>query len=278
MNATDLHPKFHFPPVEEVAVGVQFDAPGFLPTHLGGFHERVKANFPGVQPAPPLPPAREEFAAPPVATGNAPFPFPMFTVPVLVPRVFFISRDDCSLIQLQGDRLYFNWRRRPHKTEYPHYDHVRAEFAKVYREFVAFAADQGFGPIMPNQCDVLYVNPLPANATGVEPSSPESAFRVWSSDVGDEWQESLEDLSFNARYRFVDEAGKPFGRLTVTMSTGVISNDVPQMRLELTARGAPRGSSVDDILAFHDLGHDAIVRCFAAITTPAMHGLWGRYQ
>jgi hypothetical protein len=56
---TDRLPRFRNPPVDEVAVGVQFTLQGFLPTHYGRFHERIKGDYPGVQFLPPQPPQVE---------------------------------------------------------------------------------------------------------------------------------------------------------------------------------------------------------------------------
>jgi uncharacterized protein (TIGR04255 family) len=272
--ASDQQPKFKSPPVEEVAVGVQFSAPGFLPTHYGAFHESLKREFPRVEVLPPLPDIRE-MPSPP-AEGPS---LQVQTIPFGAqwwPRVLFVSEDDCTLVQLQSDRLYFNWRKRQAQP-YEHYEFLRAGFSKAYEAFKVFAAQRGFGPVIPVQCEIDYVNPLPPEVTGVEPSSPEKVFRVWSSSVGEEWREPIEDLSYIARYPLYDDAGTQIGRLTATMSTVFGPSNEKQMRLELVARGTPRGQELSDILAFHDIGHDAIVRCFAAITTPAMHIRWGRY-
>lgn len=282
MVVTNPLPKFRHPPVDEVAVGVQFAALGFLPTHYGAFHERVKQAFPGVQAMPPVPPVFEVISAPAAPSNPGNFlPMQMgiaggFALP-LWPRTLFISEDECSLIQLQNDRLYFNWRRRP-DNEYPHYEHVRRGFSDAYVALETFVSDQSLGPISPNQCEVLYVNLLSPGVTGVEPSAPEKAFRIWNSVWNEEGSKPLEDLAFNARYRLADDTGKQFGRLTANMSTGSGPDHVQAMRLELTARGVPRGSGLDGILAFLDVGHEAIVRCFAAITTQAMHDRWERYQ
>lgn len=282
MSGGDLLPKFRRPPVTEVAVGVQFAAPGFLPTHYGALHERLKHDFPNVEVLPPIPPVFEVLPAsppqnhpgahPPIAMG-----VPGMSIGPPWPRVLLISADDCSLIQVQSDRLYFNWRQRP-QQEYLHYRHVRDGFSRAYSTFEALAADQGFSPIVPTQCEVLYVNPLPVSVTGADPSSPEKVFRVWNPGMGKEWGEPLDDLSFNARYPLRDAAGERFGRLTASMSTLPGAENAPLMRLELVARGLPRGPGRDGILAFHDSGHEAIIRCFAAITTQDMHNRWGREQ
>jgi hypothetical protein len=102
-------------------------------------------------------------------------------------------------------------------------------------------------------------------------------FRCWNANIGEEWPTPIEDLSFNARFKFLDEAGQPSGRLIASMSTITAPDGTEMMRLELTARGGPRGPSAAGVTAFHDAGHDAIVRCFAAMTAEEMHIRWGRY-
>lgn len=272
-------PRFRKPPVSEVAVGVQFQAPMLNPVHLGLYYQRVKTRFPNVGVQPPVPPAFETFGVKPTMT----FPFP-FPVPVLggvvpfQPRMWFSSTDGASLIQLQSGRLIFNWRGGIHQNAYPHFEAVRAEFTKAFDELEALARGEGLGEVTVNQCEMVYVNPLPTAVTGVSLSEPQKIFRLWSDDRGEEWYETPEDISFTVRYRFNDKDNNPFGRLIVALSSGLAGDGSPTFNLELTARGQPIGGGREGVSAFHDHAHEAIVRCFAAITTTEMHRRWERYQ
>jgi uncharacterized protein (TIGR04255 family) len=192
--------------------------------------------------------------------------------------MWFVAGDDASLIQLQAGRLFFNWRGNVGSGAYPHFDSVRTEFLFALDELTALAASEGLSEIAVQQCELVYVNPLPSVATGIPLTQPEGIFLCWSDDVGAEWQEPLEDLAFNARYRFDDANGRPFGRLTVAVSSGLNYDGSEGFQLELTARGLPLGAGRDGIVAFHDHAHQAIVRCFTGLTTPAMHERWERYQ
>jgi uncharacterized protein (TIGR04255 family) len=264
-------PRFRNPPVSEVAIGVQFQAPMLTPVHLGLFYQSVKARFPiaGVQP--PLQPAFETFGS------GSPFPI-LSGIAAIQPRMWFGSEDGSSLIQLQAGRLLFNWRGGLHQHAYPHFDAVQAEFMKALDELEALSMNERLGDVLINQCELVYVNPLPVSATGVPLSEPHRIFRIWSDACGEEWPEPLEDISFNIRYRFNDKDGNPFGRLTATLSSGWAQDGSPAFHLEMTARGLPIGSGRAGITAFHEYAHQAIVRCFTAITTPEMHQRWGRYQ
>lgn len=272
MNDQAALPRFRKPPVSEVAIGVQFPAV-LNPLHLWLYRERVKDNFPKLQIQPPIPSSFETFAAVPVMT----FGIQVQTGPQL--RLWFLSEDESSLIQLQSDRLLFNWRAGLRGSPYPHFETVYSEFTKAFDELEALVAEQQIKAIDVNQCEVHYVNPLPVENTATPLSAPEKVFRFVSSSVGPEWREPLEDLAFTLRYRLKGQSGQPFGRLTVAVSSsGLVPNLAPGLRLELAARGAPRGSGREGVAAFHEQGHQAIVRCFAAITTTEMHNLWERYQ
>ena len=56
-------PRFTNPPVSEVAIGVQFEAPMLTPVHLGLFYQSVKARFPTVAVRAPLQPYFETFGS-----------------------------------------------------------------------------------------------------------------------------------------------------------------------------------------------------------------------
>jgi uncharacterized protein (TIGR04255 family) len=274
MTGSTLLPRFQHPPVDEVAIGVQFRPLNFLPTHYGALHDLVKSAFPVVQSLPPLNPLFENFE-PEVPSGIAAF---LPIVPQNWSRVLFVSEDDSKLIQVQPDRLYFNWRQRVGVAEYPHYESLRKSFAEAYQTLQRFAETNALGDIDVNQADILYINPL---VTGADPDSPqkiEELLRVWHPTFGQEWDQPLDDLAFNIRYRLLGESGLPIGRLHSAFSSMRQSNGGLMMRLEMTARGRPEGDDLASVQRFHDLGRDGIVRCFTSITSEAAHKRWGRYQ
>jgi len=198
--------------------------------------------------------------------------------------MWFLSQDENSLIQLQSDRLIFNWRGGLRGSPYPHFATVYEGFVKAFDELDALAEAEGITGMEVNQCEVVYVNALPPSKTGTPLSEPEKIFSVWTDGRGAEWRQPLEDLSFTARYLLNDEQGNAFGRLTIALSSsssppfGLPLRPSAGFQLELIARGKPLGPGRQGVAPFHDYGHQAIVRCFTAITTPEMHKLWERYQ
>ncbi len=159
-------------PVSEVAVGVQFQAPMLTPVHLGLYYQRVKARFPTAVVQAPLQPALERFGPGPTAQ----FPFPAVVGVPFQPRMWFVSADEASLIQLQSGRLFFNWRGGLQQNAYPHFDAVQAEFMKALDELETLSMSDGLGELVINQCEVIYVNPLPVLATCVPLSEPQRIF------------------------------------------------------------------------------------------------------
>src|SRR5271165_4314459 len=179
-------PRFRKPPVSEVALGVQFSA-ALNPAHLGLYYQRVRTRFPKLQVQLPATPSFETF-------GAAPPTVMTFDIQVgIKPRMWFISEDENSLIQLQSDRLLFNWRGGLQGSPYMHFDAVHAEFVNAFNELEALATAERLPEIVVNQCEVIYVNPLPTADTGVPLSAPEKIFRVWNNNYGVEWQEPPED-------------------------------------------------------------------------------------
>jgi uncharacterized protein (TIGR04255 family) len=275
MNAETPLPRFKKPPVTEVVLGIQFQ-PVLSPVQIGLYYQTVKGGFPkaNVQAASILP-AFETFGE---GVAMIPLPFPAFAAQTIGPRMWFMSADDNLLIQLQSDRLLFNWRGGLQGTAYPHFDAVQKEFTDALDKLDVLLAAEGKA-LAVNQCEVTYINLILTSHTGVTFSEPQKVFRVWSDQLGPEWCTPLEDVSFTARYRLTDAAGNPFGRLIAMLTAGLTgTQQSPAFQLELTARGLPQGEGREGIAAFHDKGHQAIVRYFASVTTPAMHTLWERYQ
>src|SRR3954469_22670112 len=105
---------FRRPPVAEVALAVQFDAPVVDVEILGQLVTRLKSEFPDREQQPALPPMVE-----PTGLLNPPQielqfgPMPVFG------RTWLLTTDGHHLVQIQSDRLVFNWRRLNADVEYP---------------------------------------------------------------------------------------------------------------------------------------------------------------
>ena len=75
----------------------------------------------------------------------------------------------------------------------------------------------------------------------------------------------------------LEEEGKPFGRIYVVFTPALrLSDNSPVVKVDITARGKPRGNSAQDAFQLLDLEREAVVTTFTAVTTRDLHKIWGR--
>lgn len=274
-TADDAPVNFERPPVAEVAMAVQFAAEvaaeGFA---LNQFWPRIRDRYPKLSAQPALPPMREDFGPNP---GVA---FQLLGGPVLPSRYWFVSQDDAEVVQVQGDRLAFNWRREPAPGivvgDYPRYEYVRARFAAVLAEFLDEIA-HAKTPAIPNWCEIAYINQIPA--TDSNGDLPLASILRLIENPSLEKLPPPEDTSFAQRH-VLTRAEKPFGRFHLTAARGLRINQAipfpePVYVINLTVRGLVDGPSAEDIMTFMDYGRDLIVHTFRDVTTDKMHDYWG---
>src|SRR5205807_662628 len=108
---------------------------------------------------PPLPPLAPE----PLPGTPTPVPsvqLQLETTP-LPARFWFMNEARTTLVQVQQDRFVQNWRRGRPDERYPRYRTLLPSFVEHFRAFADFVAAEKVGEIIPNACEVTYVNPLP---------------------------------------------------------------------------------------------------------------------
>ena len=152
-------PEYDRPPVVETAVGIQFDGlVGYTSLSAADFWADLRHDYPAVEERPPLEPAFETFG--PSDSRMAVPRFEMVTG-AIQPRFFFVSKDESELVQLQKDRLHYNWRRTEKGETYPRYTHVREQLELNLERLLAWAERNRLGQIVPTQCEAVYVNRIP---------------------------------------------------------------------------------------------------------------------
>jgi uncharacterized protein (TIGR04255 family) len=274
-------PDFENPPLFEVVLGVQFsELRHFRTFHAGLLWDSKfrKAGFPKCVEQPPLDPVFETFGVP--NEGQTRIQLVQMPGPV-VPRLWFISAAGTQLVQVQSNRFLHNWRQTQGDSAYPRYETVREHFFEELVQLEAFLSEEQIGTIEPNQCEVTYVNHLELQE-GVPWHHLENIFVFFKSDICRTRQEhgaitEFEDGRFSFRHVIRDAAsGNPIGRLHIDAQAARESDGKPIIRLNLTARGAPRSPNLQGVADFLDIGRLAIVDTFTTITTKDMHQLWGR--
>lgn len=148
---TDL-PDFERPPLQEVAVGVQFDP--ILPFRhalVGDFWQRIQSSFPRSEDRPLLTPVLEGVEGP-----HQP-EFELEFGPPPPNRAWFTSPDGSRLLQLQYDRLVLNLRRPDQGSPYRHFEPILADFEQYFTDFLGWAEGRELA-VHPVQVEVNYVN------------------------------------------------------------------------------------------------------------------------
>lgn len=267
----DVLPDYAVPPVVESSVGIQFDGlVNYRSLDAARFWSRIKAEFPGIEEMPPLEPAFETFGA-----SDGAFRQPQLQIlpAPIQPRYFFVSQDGGELVQLQKDRLSFNWRKRNEDAPYPRYPHVKDRLREQLGHLYAWAEEGKLGQIAPTQCEAVYVNRIPlkdasGNQCGLSYIFP--------------WLEGLkgrtEDGTFLFRRRLNDESGEPVARLSFDLRYGTDHLGEREAQLVLLVRGRPKESTIEASLELVDAEREVIVQTFTELTAGTAHCIWGRHQ
>ncbi|MBM4093903.1 MAG: TIGR04255 family protein [Planctomycetes bacterium] len=268
-------PEFGEPPLIEVALSVQFEKlEAVRIPQLGLVWQAFHSRFPRTEEQPPLEPSFEQFG--PRAGGQPEVRLELLSRPP-APRLWFLNEEGTELVQVQRDRFVRNWRKKDESDKYPGYHRLREAFRQDFYALCQLVSERGWGSIELNQCEVTYVNLVTVGAEWSVHGELEKVITLFSSRYSDSDLGVPEEAAVDVKYVLNDDVDRPVGRLHVhAMPVLRASDNVPAIRLALTARGLPEGGGVDGALRFFDRGREAIVRCFTSITTEAMHKNWKR--
>lgn len=266
-------PDFTSPPLNEVVLSIQFATlTGLNSLRMGLFWERVRAQYPAVSEQPTIAAAFETFGIPNQVAQSV--QIEAFLTPPLS-RYWFERPNAPDLLQIQQDRILHNWRQQTDNSRvYPRYEAVKASLEKELEIFQQWLAEEKIGEIKPNQCEVTYVNVIP---TGDDRYAHlEKITPLWAGAFSDGHPNVLERAHVQTAFLFSID-GAPAGRVYANFQPAFLPSDRSSViRLEITARGRPKGESITDALSFLDVERDQVVRTFAAVTTKEMHKVWGR--
>jgi uncharacterized protein (TIGR04255 family) len=264
---------FLHPPLNEVIFSVQFETSVIDEVvALSDFRPTIVGDFPDLQKHPPLLPVSETFDfSPPQVTLK----FESITG-AMPQRYWFLSPDQTKIIQVQPDRLLFNWRQVEGSEAYPRYDVLAPEFFAVLQKFLACCSTEEAGT------KVAWVELQYVNAIEVSDDSQTHGqlARILNFLVQDpptrEVLPEVEDTQLQQRFRICDDDGKPRGRLYLSAVPGL--RQATEQRayiVTLLARGRPDSGSIEEgVSGFLATAHRLIVNGFREVTTKDMHHLW----
>jgi uncharacterized protein (TIGR04255 family) len=265
-------PEFDAPPVVETAMSLQFARlSGFTTAHAGWFWKSHLKSAGGewgkLLEQPRIP---DQFEQP---EGEPPPPA-LPSMKILTSgesqRLQLVRSDDERMIQIQDSRIILNWRKQ--SEGYPSYRVLAPDFFKVTGDFERFVADAKLGAFEPNQWEVTYVNQIPRGEMWDTPSD-------WTKIVpglyaprayGDKTR--YETMSGDWRFTL----GEGRGRIYIAFRHGIVEGGTPSLYLNFTARGPIDASADISLPDKFELGHEAIVRTFANMTSESAHRVWQR--
>jgi uncharacterized protein (TIGR04255 family) len=263
-------PSFKNPPVNETALSIQF-APiqNFGIPHYGLYWTRIRQNFTRFEVQAPLDTVTEPLDG---SSRTQPrFGLQFLAIPDV--RVWFVDSTGNRLIQLQRDRFIHNWRQLTGSEEYPRYESVRATLQTEWETFCTFLKSEKLGLPQVNQCEVIYVNHIEYGKGWSGHGELKKVIALWAGIGSGDFLPPPESVNMEVHYLLPDK----LGRLHVSVAPVIRGRDSQEvLQVMLTARGAPKSSSFDDVFAWLDIGREWVVKGFTDFTTESMHKLWGR--
>jgi len=246
--------KFSTPPLNEVVLGVVFNAPDFSSVHFGLYWEEI----------------RERFPAKPVDNPVLGGEMLNFFIPPLR-RVWFESGDKKELVQLQSDRFHFNWRRQDTADSYPRFVQIYPRFLDEWNRFRQWYVDN-VGLLIPVQYELTYINHINKDFGWETPADHQSVLTF----AGKDWKGFLgtpESYIFALQFPLPNNSGS----LNVSGNQGfkTSNQDSAQellMLLEMTARSSGADPDLDD---WFKEAHKYIVDSFLDLTQSSIHKKWG---
>lgn len=243
---------FKKPPLNEVALGYTFlPRPDLLIPHIGGFWSEISDGYPRCQHAPPIVDS--------VAPGMEELP---------LPRVWFLSKDNASLVQLQTDRFIFNWRDTGAGNSYQRFPAVRSEFERVDALFRAYVAKVSGVDIHPTGYSLTYVNVIKQGDGWGSFSDIGTVFPDLRWHRGSRKLPAPTLVEWKTTFPLQDDAGT----LNVHLqSAKMVKDNHPILRFELNAKSNALTGGSFDFENWVGKAHASIVESFKELTGEVMH-------
>jgi uncharacterized protein (TIGR04255 family) len=251
-------PDYKRPPVIEVVCGIVFETiESFRGHHLGLFWQKVQDEFPTCEHA-----------------ARLGFDPKSLDLTKYLPRVWFVSEQQNTLIQLQDDRFLFNWRKIQQEEAYPRYSTIIEAFKANLGIFQEFLEEEDMVSVNPNTCELTYINHIPKGEGWESLSDINEVFRDFAWDSNERFLPK--PLGLGGQVVFPLPRDK--GRLNITLQHGERKFDkCPILILQISARGLGGNKSMDTVWEWFEVAHEWIVCGFADLTgTTIQKDVWQR--
>lgn len=262
-------PDYNRPPIDEVAIAVQFPIiENLTEDDLREFWRDLQEEYPLAQSQPRLEgPIEQEDDTPSAPTMQ-------FSVGFLPQgRLWFVNQNDDILVQVQNTRFIQNWRHR--QSDYERFEKIHELFWGNFRKYRQFLERKGFVQPKVLQVEVTYINWLPEGPLA-RYFKPAAGANVTISGTPSQ----PIDMNWNARYRVPSSAGL-IQRLYLQCQPAIRIKPPHERgsQFALVFRAAnPGGISDAEVEDAIYSGRVVIVAAFTELTTEAAHTEWDRFK
>ncbi|HTV41571.1 MAG TPA: TIGR04255 family protein [Candidatus Sulfotelmatobacter sp.] len=260
-------PSYENPPVNEVICGIMFKPiTALLAPHLGLLWNKFRTEYPTCREAEPLIPVVESFDGEETGQVDLSVPF--------LPRMWFVSKDENAVIQVQRDRILHNWRKVRTTDSYPRYSVVKERFTKQCSDFATFLAENELGTIQPLQFEMTYLNHIPAESGWHTVGDIGKIFPDFNWRSGDRFLARPEKVNWRTSFALPESKG----RLHISIQLALRRQDrLPLFVVDLTVRGMGADRTLSGMWPWFDTAREWIVRGFTDITGPELQrNVWRR--
>lgn len=242
--------EFRNSPLNEVVLGMQFNGATFSSNNIIDIIEIFNKEFPEISENPPLPSIVESPTMPRIERFLNSF----------FSRKFIIHRNKNKLIQVQLDRLLFNWRKEDAKLDYPRFENVYSDFENIYDKINSELELQITSKI--NQYEFTYVDHIYLDSFDLESYTLKKVLNILDKIS------NIKDL--NIAYSIPkEELG---GVLTTSIKSAKSKKDNRKLFvLENTCRGFDPTITMDDWFA---KAHKNLLDNFINIITDEAKKVW----
>jgi uncharacterized protein (TIGR04255 family) len=267
----DQLPAFDRPPLDEMAMGIQFlPIRDFVTPHLGLYWSKIRERYPRAEDQLPLPHGSEPLAIQPPQNPAASVTFFQKPRPL---RCWFLDSTGNQLIQVQNDRFLRNWRQIVGNEAYPRFHSLFQSFWKEWSGFQAFLQDEELQIGAVDLCELTYINHIIPDGGWSDFSEMTKIFTVLRGLEPGHFLPAPDLLGWQASFPLPNNRG----RLRIEANPSFRARDLKLMVVfNLTVRGDPGGSSEDAIKGWFNLAHEWAVRAFDELTSSLMHQAWGK--
>ena len=257
-SESEVIANFDSPPVVETALSAQMSGVNWSTVRFGQLYERIKDRYPTFCQLHEVPPIIETFPLVPSA------PSFNFSDRPTAGRGMFAAEDNSHLIQIQGNRFGFNWKRASDESPYPRFGTNLEKFQEEFELFLGFCSDLEIGVPVPTFCEVVYVN-------RIEPKEGESMGALFDAvfkgvQVSDDFEPEL--ITLNRTFVLGGQEGRLYAE------AGVVSVPSPFVTFKLTSR---LRVSDEDLVGQLQRAHDWLIEGFLKLTNDSCRKeRWGQ--